>query len=361
MKKLLAFTLTLLMLLSLFGCSKEEAQEEKIVTIYVVTEQKNYFNGELTSTANFEYDGQGRLTVWGYVRTGGSSCKTELTYDQAGNVTAARDTYLFNNGDEIATLQNMDLTYTNGLLTGMRVNKNGQCVNELKLSYNSKGQLVLVEYPLAEAAKGGPLWQSFEYDKYGRLTQETRCISMSAGPGSAQELYYVSRNCYIYDAQGRLTEQYLCSGQRLAPVSPKNVEEMELAVIPSSHYFFHYDKAGKLAYVGASEEDVYSGGSAEIYSDPDYIFDANGNLIRVHSGEGSWVEYTYQAIQVSESDARMHKALIHSGYGLMTQYAVNATADPLFFDICPVLLYYPMMRVEYVSHLVPYPHFNFIL
>ena len=361
MKKLLAFTLTLLMLLSLFGCSKEEAQEEKIVTIYVVTEQKTYSNGELTSTANVEYDDQGRPTVWDYVWTDGSLCKTELTYDQAGNVISAWNTYFFANRNGMERLQNMDLTYTNGLLTGMRVNENGKCVNELKLSYNSKGQLVLVEYPLTEASKGGPLWQSFEYDKYGRLTQETWCRSMPSGLGSAQELYSVSRNCYIYDAKGRLTEQYLCSGQGMFPVSPKNVEEMELAVSPSSHYFFHYDKTGKLAYVGASEEDVYSGGSAEIYSDPDYIFDANGNLIRNHTGEGSWVEYTYQAIQVSESDARMHKALIHSGYGLMTPYAVNATADPLFWEICPVLLYYPMMRVEYVSHLVPYPHFNFIL
>ena len=94
MKKVLATMLFLCLLLSLAACAGKKER------IYVVTAQKNYKNGEIVSTATFEYDDLGRPTAISFERADGTGRKSELTYDKAGNLISELDTYLYADNSE---------------------------------------------------------------------------------------------------------------------------------------------------------------------------------------------------------------------------------------------------------------------
>ena len=346
MKKVLATMLFLCLLLSLAACAGKKER------IYVVTAQKNYKNGEIVSTATFEYDDLGRPTAISFERADGTGRKSELTYDKAGNLISELDTYLYADNSENNSQQlDWNLTYTDDLLT--RAEKiYGDETYVLKFSYNDKGQLTQVEYPQPAEGKGGDSWQTYAYNEDGRLTQETRCSYRGGGGNN------YARVCYVYDAQGRLTEQYFCYAESDSPVDPESQDELDFKVSPLEHFYFYYDEEGKLAYIGESEEDAYPGGSAPIYSDEDYTFDTNGNLVRVQRGPNEWVEYTYEAIEMRKSDVVMHKRLIHGISKFMLSYTENNTMDPLFWAMCPPALYSSHLCSMQFYYLIPYPQFE---
>ena len=358
MKRIFALMFALCILLSLAACKDSGSGSEEKVTIYVVTEQKIYRNGELTVTAAFEYDDHGRPTVMGFELADGSGRKSELTYDEYGNLIGDTRTYLYADNSENHSQQiNWNLTYTEGLLTRAERNLDGYTFT---FSYNKKRQLVLVEYSQPEEGMGPSFWQSYDYDADGKLIRETRC-------GIQGGEYIYSRYCYFYDEQGRFIEQYYCSAVSDTRLDPDALDQLDFKVSPVEHFFLYYDEEGKLAYVGNGPEDTYPGGSAAIYSDEQYTFDENGNLVRVDQGKGfgnsgsSWIEYTYKAIEVSKSDAIMHKRLLHGISQFTLSYTDKNTMDPLFWEMCPIMLYVNNLQNMNFYYLIPYPQFELFL
>lgn len=374
-EKVFAFLLIMCMLFSVTACRQSGVEEtsettkapgttetpettkapepEELVTIYVVTEQKNYTKFELESTATFEYDDRGRPTAVGFEMADGFGRKTELAYDETGNLVWYRNTQSYASGGDSVQELNWNLSYTDGLLTRAERPYGDGSSYVLNFSYNDAGQLVLVEYPRPEKGEGGYLWQNYVYDENGRLISETRCTIKHAGGFSFDQVRY------FYDADGRLTEQCFCYAQSDTLGALEDLDELVFEVSRFEHYFFYYDEERKLAYVGDGADDAYPGGSAEIYSDEDYTFDENGNLVRVQRNEHSWVEYTYAAIEINESDVVVHKRLIH-GISNFTLSIYN-TMDPLFSEMCPSALYsYHLCSMSFY-YLIPYPQFELFL
>ncbi len=335
------------------------AEPEEKVTVYMITEQKIYVNGELDSTATFRYDDHGRPTEVGFVKADGSGKKAELSYDEAGNLIGERNTHLYENVEEGVQQLDWNLTYDEGLLTRAERTFEDQ-IYVLNFSYNDDGQLILVEYPHPEEGVGGYFWQSYDYDADGKLIRETCCHRQNGE-------YRYSRYCYFYDEQGRMAEQYYCSAGSDTRLDPETLVQLDFKISPYEHFFFYYDDEGRLAHVGDGEEDAYLGGSAQIYSDEKYTFDANGNLVRKEDGKKlghdapSWTEYTYQAMELSKSDAIMHKRLIHGISKFILSYTLNNTQDPLFWEMCPKMLYSNNLQNMTFYYLLPYSQFELFL
>lgn len=355
MKKLFAFALVLLLLLSMAAC---KSAGNSIVTVYVVTEQRDYKNGELVNTATFEYDEHGRPTVVGFKKADGSGLKSELKYDKHGNLIQQINSTIYG-GDQPDMVQqsDWDMTYTGDLLTRVQRQQDGY---GLDFQYDKNGRLVLLQYPELKEGMDGSIWQNYEYDNEDRLIRETRCKYQG------QEFIY-SRVSYFYDDAGRLIEQYFSSAASDTQAAPEEMDTLSFEISPYEHYFFYYDGEGNFAYVGDGAEDTYDGGKADIYSDEKYVFDENGNLIQVIGSRGlgetepSRTEYTYKAMELTQSDAVMHKRLIHGISNFTLGYTANNTMDPLFWAMCPSTLYQYKLCVGTFYYLIPYPQFELFL
>lgn len=359
MKRLVVLILTGCLLLSLASCSLLQKKQ----TLYVVTGQKQYVDGQLQSSATFEYDDHGRPLAVEMQRTNAGYMKSELTYDQYGNV--IRETVEQYHPDYLS-FQYQDtadcrLSYTKGLLTRAELMQDGERISELILHYDDQDRLILVEYDPQKEDKIGGTWQNFSYDRDGNLIRETWCRMIKLR-GRWQCRYDQIR--YSYDDQGRLTELCRLSSQETTEqiLLPEETETLEFIVSDKYHYFFYYDSEGRLAYVGDGAEDTYPGGSADVYSDKNYTFDENGNLVRVQYDEGRWVEYTYEAIQVSREDAVMAKRLMHGAHGETTIIEESYTImDPLFWEVCPATLYHYRLWDMPFYYLIPYPQYELFL
>ena len=77
--------------------------------------------------------------------------------------------------------------------------------------------------------------------------------------------------------------------------------------------------------------------------------------------EPSWTEFTYKAIELTESDAIMHKRLIHGISNFTLSYTANNTMDPLFWEMCPPTLYNSVLHGMNFYYLIPYPQFELFL
>lgn len=356
MKRLVVLILTGCLLLSLASCSLLQKKQ----TLYVVTGQKQYVDGQLRYSATFEYDDHGRPLVVDLEKDGERMLRSELKYDKYGNPIRESVTQILS-GPEYRYTTDYNLTYAGERLTRVETLREGEQMEALNLHYDSDNRLVLVEYD-AQEDKAGHLWQSYVYDEDGRLIRETRCTRY---PGSrwADEQFSYNQVRYSYDVLGRLTEQCFLSPQKFMEkqLTPEEAETLDFDVSEAEHYFFYYDNEGRLAYVGDGPEDTYPGGSAEIYSDKDYTFDENGNLVRVQWDERRWEEYTYEAIELAQEDAVMAKRLMHGVHNTMTQYTAFAQMDPLFWNICPPTLYRYHLCTSQVYYLVPYPQFELFL
>lgn len=351
MKKVLAFVLALTLLLAFVGCKKKA--EEK-VTIYVVTSQKMYVNGTLSDETTFTYDSKGRPLTIQWTNERGNTTKSEMTYDAHGNRTKETVTQIASGSDKVSEYEyEYGTTYKGDQLTGMARPYKDSSVN-MELSYNKKGQLVKVVCEIPDELQNGSgnyyyeVWYSFAYDDAGRLISETVCTHYCSNGSSYERL---SRVCYSYDQDGKLTEYSSHSAQSDEPVTPEEADTLAFENNESHHYFFFYTSDGKLDYV----EDVAGNkqDGAAIYSNPNYTFDEQGNLLSVVDGNKK-TEYTYTAMEVSKSDAEMAKRLMHGisqKFMGMFNYAVM---DPLFWTMCPATVYGPYLRCP-VYYLVPNP------
>ncbi len=375
MKRLLATLLMLCMLFSITACGDETAPHvqgsdtQKTLIIYVVTEQKNYTNGELTSSATFQYDACGRPTVierkqyHDDTSYGDMIEKLELTYDEHGN--RIRQVYTEAYPDIDTTRQrqiDFALTYTNGALTHCDYSSGSENETFLgyDLQYDAQGRLIQVTYNYTEEeiepSTGRTCWESYTYDKNGKLVAETVCTQSASGDYymGITVSYSLQRVCYTYNEKGQVTERYLMGTRQDKPISPDEAEKLTYNR-PSEQFYFYYDGKGKLARTASGAEYDHDGSSAAIYTDPQYTFDEHGNLLRFQKSDDNWVEYTYMAMEVRSSDAEMAKHLMHGIDKTMRRYMELSLMDPLYWTIGPKYLYYNDVCVNDFYYLVANP------
>lgn len=339
------------------------------VTIYVVTEQKQYEKGEVRFSASFRYDERARLTgieMENKSEDYGSRVQTaEMMYDAYGNrVTMTySDSYPDLDAKYDRTMSYL-LTYTDGLMTRCDYPEEEQTASEagFDVEYDEQGRLKLITFRNVEGEiqyyYSYSRWIGYTYDEAGRLLEETNCFlvyeTIENGGMEHKTRYEVQKACYKYDEAGKLMECFYKSARSYDEVTPANADMLEYGAA-GNRFFFHYDAEGKFAKATTDENYVHDGSSASAYSDPDYTFDENGNLVRVQHDDNSWTEYTYMALEVSKADAERARRLTHC-ISICPQYADSAwVLDPLFWELGPRYWYYPPCAQHTFSYLIPNP------
>ena len=356
MKKLFAIVFILIILLSLVACGKS-SEEEKMTTLYLVTKIKHYNNGDIR-VSRFEYDDHGRPTQM-EVDTGYGVTKMELTYDDHGNLSNKKRTDILPSGSTSVPSTSPSLTYSGNQLTRVVYNTRADWSCGLNLEYDGSGRLTSVVCDEEYADKVAYPWHRFSYDDQGRLIKVTTCCQATgtvSGASGHSIVYYLQSEHYRYDAAGNLSESYWTKSDSYLRITPEEADQMEETQVDkgSDHYFYHYAD-GKLDRIeNRNGEQVYS--RSEFYSNPNYTFDAQGNLIRVQTGDTAWTEYTYEAIAVRESDASMAKRLMR---GILDNLGIRSSAvmDPMAYHILPRRNYFlervcPSFDFYY---LIPFP------
>lgn len=349
MKKLFSIFIILCMLLPLTACGWE-----KTVTFYVPTEQRVYFNGELDHTILYQYDDRARVVraemVQEHATYGTYSEITEFTYDEHGTIskivgeTVCQDANI-HFGPYITEYT---LTYTDDRLTSYTRNEEGDYeYPTAEFEYDSKGRITQINYVYEseemKALTGREEWQKYVYDKKGNLIQEYGCYRQRNS-----ELAYKSIINYLeygYDKDGKLTTidwKFHLSEELM---SADQVGELEFS--DRDQFFLYYDTEGKLACVNKQEEITHDGSPSTVYSNPDNTFDEHGNLIRFQYGNRGYIEYTYQAMEVTESDARMARQLMNSRE-ISLEFKGCAYMDPLSYTVADAT--FCAMQSYYVDH-----------
>lgn len=360
MKQFFGILLCLCLLLSMAACARETEQEqapeeEKKITVYVVTEQKNYSpTGELGSTATFQYDDYGRPTVIELQYANGRTQRAELTYDKQGNLIREAFTQIV--GDhESSSVDSYALSYTDGRLTHCDlIDKYGEIAAGMDLHYDRKGNLVLVEYDEDYRNNLMLCWHSFEYNDEGQLTRETQCAQYPTQSidGIKGYQYSVHRVDYSYDDSGNLSYYSFSTAKPDTLVAHDRTDGLEFKP-GSDQYAFATDKDGHLYCTGREPDPDLVSGQFSIF---DMIgaenLDEHGNLVKW----GSNTEYSYQAIELTESDARIAKRMMHGISATMNSYVVYACMDPIFLECSPIILYAPFLKFQFY-YLIPYPQF----
>lgn len=356
MKKLFSLLLSLLLLLSLAGCSKEEVKEEKKVTTYVVAEQKTYSqNGELYSTATFQYDDHGRPTVIELRYTNGQTHRAELTYDKHGNL-IREETILIIGDKESHSVDVYSLSYSAGRLTHCDIlDKNGEISAGMDMHYDRKGNLVLVEYDENYTQKLMLCWHSFEYNAEGQLTRETQCAQypMNSIEGIEGYYYSVRRVDYSYDDSGNLSYYSFSAVNSDTLVVHDLADGLEFRP-GSEQYAFATDKDGHLYCTGREPDPNLVSGQFSIFDMLDAEnLDEHGNLVKW----GRNTEFSYQAIELTKSDARIAKRMMHGINATMNPYIIWSCMDPIFLECMPIVLHVPLLHFHFY-YLIPYPLFE---
>lgn len=353
MKRVIAVVFALCLLVSLAACGKPNNQStEKKETMYVLTEQKGYQNGQPYATTTYQYDACGRPLEIRCIVENGDLYLSQLTYDANGNITQEKLSFVYaKTGETMDRQHNYGLTYVDGKLTHCDYTYNQDAVGGMDLSYDEKGNLVLVEYDDAYEEKLRFVWHLFEYDAEGRLIRETQCTNMSMADGAPQ--YHFSRIEYGYDAD------ILSSIRHFAAITDYTVDHSKIGTVEfreiDTEYAFSTDKNGYLVYVGREPDPDYPNGQFSIFDfiDTDeFVFDEHGNLVKINNDGILWAEYTYAAIEVTSEEAQTAKQMMHGISPSMD--GIYVCMDPLFRQLGPMMLYHaPISFVFY--YLIPYP------
>ncbi len=356
MKKLFAILLTLVVLLSLVACGKS-SEEEKMTTLYLVTKIKDYNNGDIR-VSHFQYDDHGR-PIQMEVDAGDYVTKMELTYDDHSNLANTKRTDILPSGSTSVPRTSPSLTYSGNQLTRVVYNTRPDWSCGLDLEYDSAGRLTLVVCDEEYADKVAYPWHRFSYDDQGRLIKVTTCCQATgtiSGASGHSIVYYLQSEHYRYDAAGNLSENYWTMSDSYLRITPEEADQIEETQMDrdSDHYFYHYAD-GKLDRIeDRNGKQVYS--RSEFYSNPDYTFDEQGNLIRVQTSDTAWTEYTYEAIEVRETDAVMAKRLMR---GILDNLGIRSSAvmDPMAYHILPRRNYSLESRCPSFDfyYLIPFP------
>lgn len=326
MKKLLAFTLTVLMLLPLIACgNKEESADSSVV--YVMTQASYYTkDGICWKQYNYTYDAAAQnlgvevkmaeqkkeynsvLDCYVYSYDGDSPMRVYATvqreYDEHGNVTVHSDpkyaltaingSYAWNYSG--IKPEDYEFTYANSTVSSAPT-----C-----FEYDKAGNITRIYAKTEEYEQDLFL---FEYDKNGRLTKEI--IAQITGD--------VFEKNYAYE-NGRLTSVQTRVGQYIGMDSDQWDDNLQVQFTWKLEYVgnllssitcydrndvkrevrrFSYDSKGNLA----KTEATYSYDNDQVTETKTYTCDAHGNVVKAVSDDGSWVEYTYKAMEVTNQQA----------------------------------------------------------
>lgn len=338
------------MLLPLTACGWE-----KTVTIYVPIEEKHYWKGELSVTFTYRYDDRARVvgieSAWKGGSDGPYSQIDEITYDEYGTISKTVCRYVYE--DESIQVEPVtteyDPTYTDGKLTSF-TDQVGKVDARVELQYDDRGQISLMRYVYEREDTTPQLvfcqWLKFVYDEDGRLIEEYQCGKSRHRTGREFTISSTIKSVeYVYDENGKLTQIHQGLFTQEGEIAPEQLEELEIS--PREHWYLYYDQDGKLACANEGEENTHDGSASPAYTDPNYTFDKHGNPTRVQLSENAYIEYTYQAMKVKKSDARMARQLLNS-FEVMRITRGHAIADPLSY----VIAYYPnyLLQIQYTSH-----------
>lgn len=354
MKKLFAFVLCVVMLLSMSACSKRNKDLEKENKTYLVTLQKTLDENVVTQSANFTYDAKGRPTLIELRMREDRTAMAQIIYDAYGNKVS--EIYTSIDGDKRKQQEiHYDMTYENGVLTHCdRLVFNGaqQTRAGFDLTYDANGNLVLLTYDAAYTAKYANMWHSFEYDDDGRLIQETLCHTKTSSELDGVVAYRLAQCRYAYTEDGKTVIFSAYTAETDTPVTADALEGIPFQPTPDL-YSFCFNDSGKLLYVGAGAEDVYQVGDKTIYDSEKYKFDKYNNLLStVQNGSGA--TYGYTGFDLTQKEAIMAKRLQHGVSEFLYAYALYVRIDPVYYEVGPIVLFAPMLQNP-VYYLVPYP------
>ena len=327
---------------------KPDVPKDEPVKLYLLTEQKNYYNGILEATATFTYDEQGLPLTTEWVAADGESRKQTLEYDAYGTLIrySTADFYpqyddTFEDSHEFAA------EYTDGKLTKYGIGR---------ISYDDAGRMTHIQYD----TELGQDWQRLEYDDQGRLVTDTSCsCSQERGDGGYVYRYSLRQHCYEYNEQGQLVRYYVRSAKTQLPegtaLTPEEAEKLDYQRHDSGEFLFYYDELGRLAYCCAKPYDCYQGGTALLYRDENCQFDENGNLISKTDGLYK-TEYSYTCVEVPQEQAQRVRNLLRFLVNDL-QVRTEVRIDPLFDELVtePMSFYSPLESV------VPHPVYDVCL
>ena len=299
---------------------------EETVTIYLLTGRTEWVDGVQTSQTVVEYDDLGRPTRFSLKAFQEMECTVE--YDRFGNRSEEVFSRIITFDD--AQGETSQQKYSNPRYYDYKYDEDGQIRKctlyrlvdgqkqkevTLEFTYDDGGRVILVEYDFGQdKVPMGQVWDQYEYDRQGRLVQETFCSfwDLSTNPGPEQGDGYSSnltRYTYSYDGNGNLDS--LCrSGASVIDdevVEYDELEDVEFAV------YEEFSVAVRNGYIIIEgDEDVLDeNGNPSTTGD---VFDEHGNLIRT---EGTYkkeengvqvehrkvTEYTYEALELPKSAA----------------------------------------------------------
>lgn len=396
MKKILSFLLAALMLLSISACTKP-APEEELVTIYVLTKEKEYRRDPadrmiLHSQTLYTYDNGGNLLstqqdrgdvieIWNEdtMSFDYSPCHIDGTidttweyrYDNHGTMVNYiwNDTYYGYNRKEDYTNYVISYTYNeagqiasmikHGILLGgatsdetwttfYRYDKNGNLIRveseqknsdtlllNNKFSYDEQNRLTQAFYYTFEHAQ---LFE-YSYDDEGRLNAlKYYYTSYGNGINEQDDTYRLLENTqFTYDEQGNLTSKktYNQDG-RLTSSTICEYDSGKLTSVCSYALEMLRDQY-TFTY---QAEDAEEGGYEVLCNGISLVYDENGNLIKKASNGAYSTTYEYTAMRVTKAQAERYRRI---------QYLKNHTeadGSTASFD-------YSIMQVHYA--LIPYP------
>lgn len=207
MKKIICCALCLLLMLSLVACGDEV--QTKTVSL-LVTETRYSEDGSLYGEYTYAYDDRGNLLRAEYPGDPYSSAYS-YTYDDYGYLTECTWTYELVPGQEGSSTEQYLYTLKNGLPKSCQVISDGKEQYICHFKTNKKGLITRVDYEYASDAFSQQAiwrWAAFEYDRDGRLLQESFCRSQPLGYSGSSDIpaimYSLWQYRYEYNRDGTL-------------------------------------------------------------------------------------------------------------------------------------------------------------
>ena len=250
--------------------------ENGIVQCYLLTEVKKYWpDGKLIETNRYQFDEHGRIVykcrVDGILDT--VSMEYAYAYDDHGRLISEGQigydsiNYIYQYSDEGRVLACTEKTYYSETVRRFSYDAKGRVIEmttevsdsnfRTTFRYDDKGRLVGI---------GDAYGEVFSYDEQNRVTQHVDNL-------------YNSAYRYEYDNAGRLTRMV----KGLADEKDYDTD-----------WNCTYDDSGKLIAIDAPD-------CLEIALE--YTVDENGNVTTLWKGNGIWMEFHYEMIEVTAKEA----------------------------------------------------------
>lgn len=338
------------------------------VTVYVTTE---YGTGGILGQGKvlIDYDEKGRPVTFQSVDTDGNVKVTStVSYDKYGNRTRVRtetssgtvrvDDYDFSYGKR-GQIEECQISWTyNG-------KKREQYTCEF--TYDKKGNVVLVEYEGYNV--GHRIWDYYEYDKQGRLVQETFCaehgsadpseVISSTGIGFATSgNYSYRRYTYIYDENGYPEEVGFSVSHSSVEQDPEELDELDFQ--QKNCLDLRYDSDGRLMRQDGERLQYDKNGNLEAPENYTYTYDEYGNLICKEfepvrpQQKATRAEYAYEPLKLSKKDAARAERLKIAPDAVI-DFGLLHYLDPQYTEKCPNVYVQSQTYTIFYYYLIPNP------